>query len=198
MDIDDAFGEAFGIFGATLIYPHRHSGILLVCGSARCVWGDLEPWRGSGHDIMAVNDVGMHIPLDIAHWYSNSAEELHFWRHNRRRDYSRDFITHAWAGSDNSYSIDYRWPVPGHGTSSLNACYVGLLMGYERIILCGVPLDDSGHYFDPPWQITHFSRSPRSVDNKVRYWSNAAERVFGGRVKSMSGRTREILGEPEC
>ena len=93
------------------------------------------------------------------------------------------------------------WPWPGHGTSSLNGCYTGLALGYDEIVLCGAPLDDSGHYFDPPTWHTNFVREIPDVDRggviQPRYWSEAKARIFDGKVKSMSGRTRDLLGAPD-
>jgi hypothetical protein len=33
-------------------------------------------------------------------------------------------------------------------------------------------------------------------DGTMMYWHNANQKLFGGRVKSMSGRTRDLLGAP--
>lgn len=180
------------------IHPLYNGKGLVICGGARCVWEDLEPFcphvRGGGYHIMAVNDVGMHIPLDLRHWFSNSAQELSQWVECRRNGYNRTVLTHSLRA--NPGIVKYIWPWPGHGTSSLNAVYTGLRMGYDPIILCGVPLDDSGHYFDPPWVKTNFAREVPANNENLKWWSNAAEKVFEGKVKSMSGRTRDVLGSP--
>lgn len=171
---------------------------LVVCGGGRCVWEDMEGFcphiRGGSFHIMAVNDVGMHIPLDVKHWYSNSPKELSAWKNARRPNYNTSILTHS-LDSQNG-GAKYKWPWPGHGTSSLNAVYTGLRMGYEQIVLCGVPLDDSGHYFDPPWIGSTFASQVPERDGTLKWWGRAAEELFGGRVKSMSGRTRDLLGAP--
>ena len=82
------------------------------------------------------------------------------------------------------------------GSSALPACYVGLALGYESILLAGVPLDDTGHFFDPPED--HHLRKDRKWSNFTNeaqeyIWRNAR---LDGRVKSFSGRSREWLGGP--
>jgi len=180
-------------------YPDKD---LVICGGGRCVWEDLEPFcphiRAGGTHIMAVNDVGMHIPLDIWHWYSNCPRELSNWARARRPGYNTGFKTHALkhASGASKTPAHFMWPFPGHGTSGLNAVYVGLRLGYKQIVLCGIPLDNSGHYFDPHWVQSNFQREVPDKDRSLKWWSNAADNIFEGRVKSMSGRTRELLGAP--
>lgn len=183
-------------------YPEhgQFGGKLLVCGGGRTVWEDMEPFlpqiRGEGMDIMAVNDVGCHIPFPIRHWYSNDAEHMPYWMGIRKMRYrlARRFMKHTFRHKKDQGCIV--WPWPGHGTSSLNAVYTALALGYQEIVLCGVPLDDRGHYFDPPWVSTNFTAQVREKDGELKYWSNAARDVFEDKVRSMSGRTRTLLGAP--
>lgn len=171
---------------------------LVIVGGGRCVWDDLESFcphiRGGGYHLMAVNDVGMHVPLDLRHWFSNSGTELCNWVQCRRNGYNTNFATHSL--KTHPRKVKYQWPFPGHGTSSLNAVYVGLRLGYDPIVLCGIPLDNSGHYFDPPWVETNFANEVPANNQTLKWWGNAAEKVFDGKVKSMSGRTRDLLGSP--
>lgn len=166
----------------------RYSGAALVVGSGRSVWDDLSQ-ADKSLDAICVNDVGMHYPGPVSHWYSNDIAMLPKWIAARRPrytlDYGKDIQIHSCCEG-----VKWKWPWPGHGSSSLNAVFTALGLGYEKIILCGVPLDDSGHYFDPPWVKTNFAR-----DATVRHWKLLAPK-FQGRVKSMSGNSREILGGP--
>lgn len=88
------------------------------------------------------------------------------------------------------------WPWPGFGTSGFNAVLTGLGLGYEEIILAGIPLDDSGHYFDPPNTRTKFTQEVPTLNGELKHWADAERNLFKGRVKSLSGRTREVLGAP--
>lgn len=176
-----------------------YSGLLILVGGARCVWDDIERAgmaKNNDHDVMCVNDIIMHYPGRIEHAYSNDHVWLKRWLETRRQIHQQ-----RWGAPKHNHSVKaggkWTWPFPGHGTSSLNAVYVGLALGYERIWLCGVPLDDSGHYFDAPWVKTNFSHEVAGRQGGPRYWESAARRIFKGRVKSFSGRTRDLLGEPE-
>jgi len=163
-----------------------YSGRILVCGGARCIWDDLADFlpeiRGGVH-VMCINDLGMHYPYSFKHWYSNSADELKVWSQARRRDLDNGHTLHSC-----NPGAGHLWPWPGHGTSGLNAVYTALALGYDDIILCGIPLDDSGHYFDPPWRGSNFTHEVP----EMKWWKNAVQ-YFDGKVSSRSGRTRELL-----
>ena len=176
---------------------------LLICAGGHTVWDDLikvgydhvdqasSPW-----DIMCINDIFMHFPGRVHHFYSNDRKFMPNWSAARRQLYTIEFPfttkTHTLR-----HGAQYNWHWPGHGTSSLNGVYCGLAMGYKRIILCGVPLDNGPHYWEAPWRKTNFDREvPTRPDGTMAYWFRAKSRVFDGKVFSMSGRTRELLGEP--
>lgn len=172
---------------------------LIVVGGARCVWDDLARMRirgefNDGWHVLCVNDIVMHYPGAIEHFYSNDHGWTPKWLAARRELHIR-----AWGRPKHIHSCRvgarWNWPWPGHGTSTLNAVYTGLAMGYDQIVICGAPLDDSGHYFDPPWVQTNFVREVATRnDGQMMYWANANKHWFNGKVKSMSGRTRELIG----
>lgn len=174
---------------------------LLVVAGAACVWDDLALLGvkggsdNAGWDVMCVNDVVMHYPGRVKHLYSNDHRMIPHWLGARRHQYTRAFgpieYTHSCRVGGK-----YSWPWPGHGTSALGAVYTGLAMGYETIVLCGVPLDNSPNYFSPDWELRNFTREVGVKNGEMQYWARAASKCFHGRVKSMSGRTRELLGAP--
>lgn len=187
-------------------------GKLLIVASGRCVWDDLEE-LGCIHvmtgyekvkfdgDIMAVNDIGMHLPARIKHWYSNDGYMLPRWRDARRPEY-RDHLDkngiefHSFRTYGHNFI--HQWPWPGHGGSGLNSVYTGLGLGYDEVIIAGMPSDNSGHYFDPPWVGTNFENMVPNVKDGTenRWWRQARMKIFDGRVKAMSGRPAEWLGRP--
>ena len=184
--------------GITTLKNSR-SGNLVIYGTARCVWEDhkrldnfhLPHWEE--WDTMTVNDAVMYIPWEVNHAYSHDDEQLVHWIAGRRRRYQAQYdleiIAHTVTPNKTHGVIE--WPFPNTGTSGLGAAYVACGLGYDRIVLCGLPLDDSGHFYDPPWIETNFSR-----EENERRWVRAKKEIFEGRVTSMSGRTREILGAP--
>ena len=188
---------------------------LVVCGDGFGVWDDLERLgcRVNAHDktrggvkapdgahFLVINKLGETFPGDIEHWYSNEAELLKKFLQARRNEYSREFN-----GMMNTHSMQhgarYKWPLGGHGTSGLGAIMVGLGLGYDRIVICGMPLDNGPHNGEPHWRQCRFetseAASPKNSGGAPnQYWSFAIEKVFDGRVRSMSGRTRKWLGGP--
>ena len=78
--------------------------------------------------------------------------------------------------------------------ASALAVYTALALGYDEIILCGVPLDDSHHYFDPDWRKCSFTKQvPLKGNGQIKYWADAQAKVFQGKVTARSGRLTEIL-----
>jgi hypothetical protein len=77
--------------------------------------------------------------------------------------------------------------------SGLFAAQVGICLGYEQIILCGVPQDNSGRFFDPPWVkgLTHGTDMPAK-----KCFREAVQRTPDLKrcVRSMSGWTKELFG----
>lgn len=174
-------------------------GRLVVCASGACVWSDFyelatpNKWE-QNFDIMAVNDIGMHLPHRLKHWYSNDYTMLWSWYQARRPRFNVAGFPEDRADEQIQLHCCFEmsraliWPWTGSGTSTLNACLTGLALGYEEVIICGAPLDDGPHYFDPPQAKTNFTRS-----GGFRQWQDARSRYFEGRVRSMSGNTKRIL-----
>lgn len=74
----------------------------------------------------------------------------------------------------------------GVGSSGLFAVTVALHLGFQRIVLCGVPMDNGPNVNgNEDWQ-EHTIHRPG--------WLHHAHRM--GAVRSMSGWTRELLGAP--
>ena len=176
---------------------NKYDGPLVLVASAACVWDDLErAGMAKNHDefphVMCINDMIMHYPNAIEHAYSNNHQYLSKWIEGRR-----DQFVNRWGIPKHTHSNQvggkWTWPWPGHGTSSLNAVYTALAMGYSSVWVCGVPLDNSRHYFEPPWMKTNFANN----DHLLRCWKNAQKYIFQDKVFSFSGNTRKLLGEPD-
>jgi hypothetical protein len=181
-------------------YPEiegRFGGVLVILGSGRCVWDDFQEFMTGSvvPDVMCMNDIVMHYPGPVRHFYSNDFNMGPKWLAARRPELRKSYGAVAYTHSCRD-GAQYLWPWPGHGTSGLNAVYTGLALGYDSVVLCGIPLDDSGHYFDPPWIKSNFIKEVGlKGSGQIKYWRNAAEKVFEGRVTAMSGRVREMLDD---
>lgn len=159
--------------------------MLIILGGGRCVWDDYSHCRSIPHDIMAINDVGMYVPTPLTHWYSNDAAMLPKWKSCRRYQGAGQLHTNNGAGVGVADGIKV-WDIP-YGNSGINAVLVGLGLGYNEIVVCGIPLDGSGWFFSPPWEESGYNNN-----YELDAWmSNIVN--FSGRVRSMSGRTKEIL-----
>ena len=183
---------------------------LVICGDGANVWDDLEAYgcrsnrgRGkvekTGHHFMVVNKLGETFPGHIEHWYSNEAKLLADFVKARRNEYSKEFHGPAHTHSNHKGAKGH-WPLGGHGTSGLGACLVGVGLGYEQITLCGLPLDDGPHNGEPPWRHCRFESAEAAsqvTGAPNAHWKRARDLAFAGKVKSMSGRTREWLGAPD-
>lgn len=177
---------------------------VVVCGDAACVWADLEAFgcrdnsgrgmvRKDGFDFLTINRMVETFPGEIAHCYSNEPWLLDKFIAARRHEYRREFGEPAHTHSCNK-GARWRWPWGGYGTSGLGASLVGLALGYDTVVLAGIPLDNSPHNGEPPWRKCTFATEP---PGKVNHnWERAIKLAFQGRVKSLSGRTREWLGPP--
>lgn len=170
-------------------------GRAIVMGGGRSVWDDLQAAGGRSDDVpkVAVNDVGAHWHGRVEHWLTLHPEYFPgWWGYRKRHGYGDSFPVMRHATHTLPGIVDVVWHLGTFGgTSGLAAVYLALLLGYEQVTLCGVPLDNLGHYFDPPWVTSDFAG-----DAMRQEWHWARDRIFEGRVKSMSGRTREWLGAP--
>ena len=103
-------------------------------------------------------------------------------------------VSHAAVVSDRVGLVPRR---PAQRTSLLGAVFTACGLGYGPVVICGGPLDNTPHYFEPDWIRSNFEKEvPDTVDGNLAIW-NHARKAFAGRVFSMSGRTREFLGAPE-
>lgn len=185
-------------------YPDKG---LIIVGDAVCVWDDLERFgcavrhrRGSvakeGYDFLTINGIVTTFPGNIEHAYSNQPDVLERFIAARRQEYKKEF-----SGPMHTHSMNkgakWRWPWGGWGTSGLGAVFCGSLMYGRQIVLCGVPLDEGPHNGEPPWRKCTFTREAADTASggMNNHWKEAKNSV-GERLKSMSGRTRDWLGEP--
>src|SRR5690606_18924269 len=60
-------------------------------------------------------------------------------------------------------------------------------LGFDRAVLCGIPVDRGAHFFNTkPWA---------AADRHRKGWIEAFPAI-GKRLRSMSGWTKEVFGEP--
>jgi hypothetical protein len=169
---------------------------LLVCGSARCLWDDLTKINPKDFDVMAINYVGLFLREKIIHWFSGYPEVLGPLRRLREVDGRGGKAPRIKTHSRFYYpGVDYVWKAEkyGFGTSSLDACSIGLLMGYDKILIAGSPLDNTNSFYESPGEAEGIARIG-DIPSYVEAWQWWNEKYFKGRVRSLSGKTKEICG----
>jgi hypothetical protein len=171
------------------------TGDLLIMGAAACLWDDLKRYDHLHiGDRMALNDAMTHYPDRLDHGVSLHADMMHGFAFKQFYKGAHNpwpiMQTHAHIPN---YAVQHVWPLRRDGgTSGLFAIYISLLMGYERIILAGIPYDGNQHFYEPPWMADSFY----TRDDVQKEFMQAIP-FFKGKVKSLSGKTKDWLGEPE-
>lgn len=179
----------------------------LVIGGASCVWDDVlavekligERWPGI---VVAVNDVLVHWPRHLDHACSLHPDKLMrcdpshparwSWVEQRRRNgFSMDFTTWGQKANTTQRRI-YPWV---GGSSGLLGVTVAVEICAPKIILCGIPMTQTPHFQESGCHDEYAKWE--AADSHWKNWMlpSVLERM-GGRVRSMSGRTKGLLGAP--
>lgn len=166
----------------------------LVLGGAKCVFEDLERAKallGEPEIVVAVKDIWIEYPkVDYVATYhlDRIPREL-----EKRRALGYEDPKCVWTYRTFRYP---RIPLPLQtkkitgGSSGLLGTYVGLEY-HDKVVLAGIPLDPTmPHYHNRkkgrPW---------KDANLYLKHWRSSLPTLLG-KVKSMSGMTRELLGEP--
>ena len=208
----EGYGEKPSLIGTC-------KGPVIIVGCGRTVWDDLSTFSHRW-PIMALNDIGLYLPI-VHHWVSlhddilicfhetrcrlkrPEAHSLHsaYGTHTRRLEMEAASNRILWpvqrtARADLNYAELNLWHLkPYCSISGVFAVFVALLLGYEHIVLAGIPADSSGGFYDPPGRF-----GPHGNNRYLRRWAETLDLypIVKERVRSLSGNTREWLGAPEA
>jgi hypothetical protein len=190
----------------------------IILGGAESVWDDVDaleelwgrrPWDGI---TIAVNDIACHRPrrrsdwiildegFSIDHWCTLHPEKLADWMALRDRN-GLPAGYRTWSHKREPYHsirgrefIDHTLPIKRETLSSgLFACYVAKELGVEGY-LCGIPMTSTPHFAgsrEHEAGVAWVSAAPF-----WDAWLAAFARGELSHIRSMSGRTRELLGAP--
>lgn len=166
--------------------------------------GLLKVWPAGTFHTMAVKSAGLFLPFKLQHWAGQHGERFQCMVPLRGYHLYKGIKLHPEAKcmvhSEKAWPlVTHVWPGKVHGTSSLFATRVALALGYTEVVLCGIPLDGTGRFYDMPGAngggLGAEAASGRTIELlDMSEWQRCAKQVFDGRVKSMSGKTRELLG----
>lgn len=138
-----------------------------------------------GTDIMVINYTGDYFPRPFQHWVSLHPDIIAAGRPYK----AWNFTAHS---NRRHKGIDKVWNYETYGSDSgLFACHVALKLGYDKIILCGIPLDSSRKFFEMKEMPNH--QFDTTVNLQI--WRSEVP-VFENKIRSMSGNTKEMLGAP--
>jgi hypothetical protein len=173
-------------------------------GTGACLWDDLDAYDAQHEgDRMGINDASNFYPMmhsrPLIHAVSLHPEFL--WGYCVYPDFvgahrgfaplqSHAQFRHRAGNSQHPLNI---WPLQRDGgTSGPFGLIIGLLMGYENIILAGMPQDSSGYFYNPNMG-TYFHH-----DAYIEEWERLREAVpmVNERVRSLSGNTKKMFGAP--
>ena len=156
----------------------------LVLGSGATIWDDLRAYGPPDGLVIAVNDMIWAYPHRIDHAVTLHPENLPVWMERReRRGHEMGFP--VWSNKPGALvTRDVRsW---GKGSSGMLGVTVAVKLA-DEVVLCGIPMDPRPHF--------HNDRTWTGSVVHGRAWTENVERMRG-RVWSMSGWTRELLGFP--
>ncbi len=172
----------------------------LVVGCATSVWADVAKARelGPWDSVYCIKLAGVHWPAKFDVWAGLHPEFMEYYKKERAvlgfpDGYEvvcpppEEVGRHAHHPADRR--VSYRWPgMVSSASSGIYGAKVALDDGHDRVALAGVPMVKEDAHFTRggPWaQIGAFIPG---LEKSVPFMK--------GKVKSFSGLTRELLGEP--
>ncbi len=168
--------------------------VAVIVGGAECVWDDVERTRalcdeaGVKPEFFIINDMISFFPGE-ATVVTLHSDKLPGWL-NQRQHGGHPAPTEIWCNSNRraAHKLVTNVMKDRGGSSGLLAVYIALNKGYDRIILCGVPMETAAN---------HFVRKVKWVAC-VAFWR--AWELHANEIKpyarSFSGQTAKLLGQP--
>jgi hypothetical protein len=169
----------------------------LCVGSAACVGDDLAAAaalgvsQADGWTVIACNHMARDWPRAFDHWVTFHPELLPRWTADRQAQ-GRPTCASLWTVDNRVVPGGFMMPVQRAanwgGSSGLLMATVALLLGADKIVLAGVPLDyEQGHYDSP-------DKAWREAGSYRKGWTSHQDDLVN--VRSLSGWTAGLLGTP--
>lgn len=167
----------------------------LVLGSAMCLWEDVEAaLRVGEYDaVLAVKLAGIAWPGELYSWVTLHPEWMHdYLKRRKARGYPapREVVAEKKAYGVTRIA-SARWPEQKvrSGASGFFGVKVALDDGFDRVVLCGIPMEQQIGRID--------GRDGWPAANTYRPAVLAVKDRIKDRVRSMSGWTAEQFGKPD-
>lgn len=164
----------------------------LCLGGAASLHDDIAALPIAFDGVVACNNAGIIWPGNLDAWVSLHPDKLSSWaerRHAAGHPPPARLVGHEAAAVVTHVSHFNFRGCAGSGSSGLFAVKVALEdLGFDRAVLCGIPLDGRAHFFAVPrWKDFKSFRSA---------WCELPSAITC-RIRSMSGWTRDLLGSPD-
>lgn len=168
---------------------NKYSGLVRIVGGGKGMWEDLK--NAPDGDTIAVNLSGCVLPFPVQHLFSWHPKQISAIKSFRQAEWvDCKALVHSTRQFD---KIDHVWKFQGTMSfSGLAAVDLAYLLGYRQIVLVGIPMDNSGYFYKD-----NSTLNPDLADHQRGREIDKLKEKYGDIVKSMSGRTRDILGEPK-
>jgi hypothetical protein len=174
---------------------NSRSGICLVLGSSPSLFQDVKDatdlLMGRRFEVMACNLSFLGWTGQLDHLVSLHQEKLsEFWELSKTIPVDRPGYTLKHKAADSADKSAILWDIlDKNGTSALFCVKVAHLLGYEKIILCGVSLEGNHRFYDNPF-FTH--KNNMGCDAIAYSWNE----FFWLPYRAMSGKPMAINGKP--
>lgn len=176
----------------------------VICGSAPCLLEDYKTAASQMKDavVLVINEAGSIIPGQ--HLMTQHPEKADWFR---QRSLNQEIIVHTAKNRERAEqaNVDVYWPdCVTLATSGGSAIAIALQMGFERILLCGMPMNGGDGYFtgsarhrdEPRFGLEQAdSEYIRNYQQHLVRFAESQPQSFE-RVRSCSGFTRELFGAP--
>jgi hypothetical protein len=184
---------------------HRNSDVVFVTGDGGCLPHDCKEFESWDipHDLFAVNRSLIFHQRQVHHWAAIDLEETIWFTQNLTDVQQPDqFVKRHTIGDiptavDFTWDMDYNWEDDAQklvfiGNSGYFAVLVSIHMGYQKIVLGGMPLNTLPHWYESKSD----NMGPNWAGHVYTQWMDFKMQVPGAdKVKSMSGYSAFILGQ---
>jgi len=180
--------------------PEPDRDILLIVGDGHCVIDDLFRFFNMDFpfDLMCMNYSTKIVPptLKIHHYIAGDSHAPDMREQARRM--KGKALRHCW-NVDEHGNFDIRWSrnksKGWNGTTTNLGVKIGIALGYMKIVLAGCPMDNLGNWYTSKLSDDDIKKYKNHTAHLWK-WTEIASRPIGRFIRSMSGNTKDLLGEP--
>ena len=182
----------------------RRHPVLAITGDGGTLPADVEAFRSwkIPHDLYCVNKSMLFFQRQVDHWAAiDSEESAWFTQHvNKAIEPEKPILRHTIGYFPGAYDVWWEQVYPFTndfqrrvfiGNTGYFAVLTALHMGYEKIVLLGIPMNHEPHWYEPEAEL-----GPNWAGLAFTQWMDLVLKFpeRAARVKSMGGYSAFILG----